>query len=298
MSTSFFQRPFGQYTKTRYFWFNLASMFFLSLFLIWFVTMSLSAYTHHGESITVPDLRGLTMQNVKKLLDSKNLDYVVADSSFTRDMLPDAIMEQFPKPGAKVKEGRRIYLTVNARTAPLVAIPNIVYNSLENALIQLESAGLILGEKKYVPDPAKNAVLDVKLRGVTVEPGTKVPKGTAIDVVLGNGVGNTMVDVPTVIGLTYAQARITILGYQLNVGAVIKDPGITDAGSAIIYKQVPNPAEGDTQISIGQPIDIWIKENPALKTPEAPIAPVPVSREDSVPIELKNKPAAKEAPVD
>ena len=279
MSTSFFQRPFGQYTKTRYFWVNLVSMFFLSLFLIWFVTMSLSAYTHHGESITVPDLRGLTMQNVEKLLDSKNLDYVVADSSFTRDMLPDAIMEQFPKPGAKVKEGRRIYLTVNARTAPLVAIPNIVYNSLENALIQLESAGLILGEKKY-------------------EPGTKVPKGTAIDVVLGKGVGNTMVDVPTVIGLTYAQARITILGYQLNVGAVIKDPGITDAGSAIIYKQVPNPAEGDTQISIGQPIDIWIKENPALKAPEVPVAPAPVSREDSVPIELKNKPVAKEAPVD
>lgn len=302
MSTPFFERPFGQYIQTRYFWLNLIAMLLLSLTLIWIVTKSLSAYTHHGESIVVPELRGLTMQNALDLLDSQNLDYIVADSGFTKEMLPDAIIEQFPRPGSKVKEDRRIYLTVNARVAPLVGIPNVVYNSLENAIIQLESAGLLVGERKYVPDPAKNAVLDVKLRGITVEPGTKVPKGTPIDLVLGNGIGNTMVDVPVITGLTYNQARITVLGYQLNVGAVVKDPGITNMGEAIVYKQSPNPADGDTQIAIGQPIDIWLQENPEIKKQALPAATPPAAtapnREDSLPLELKNKPAAKEAPVD
>lgn len=287
---------FSQFIRTPQFWVNLGGMLLAAVVLVWLTAWTINVYTHHGESITVPELRGLTMENAQKLLYSKNLDFIVADSSFNKNMLPDAVIEQFPRPGAKVKEDRRIYLTVNARTAPMVGIPNIIYNSLENAIIQLESTGLSIGEKQYVPDVAKNAVLDIKLRGVSVEPGTKVPKGTAVDLVLGNGVGETMVDVPMVVGLTYSQARIAILGYQLSVGAMVKDSVITNLSNAIVFKQSPDPAQGQTQIPIGQAVDIWLRENPALKTGTPP-PPPPVSREDSTPAEIKKAPAPKEGDV-
>ena len=263
-SPSFFQRQFIRFLLSPYFWLNLVGVLIATLLFAWLVKTGLSAYTHHGESIAVPDLRGLTVEQVERMLESKNLRYAIANSSYDKDVLPGAILDQDPPPMSRVKESRRIYLTINATSAPMVGIPNIIYNSLENALIQLESAGLAAGEKRYVPDPAKNAVLDIKLRGVSVEPGTKVPKGTPIELVLGNGVGNTTVTVPNVVGLTYSQARVTILGYQLNVGAMVRDTGITDLNDALVYRQVPDPAAGETTITIGEPIDIWVRENPAF----------------------------------
>jgi len=236
----------------------------------------LKTYTHHRESIRVPDLKGFTVDQVEEVLESKALRYAIIDSAYAPDQLPRAVIEQNPKPNTEVKENRRIYLTINASTPPMVQVPNVIYSSLRNAEVQLKSVGLKVGHTEYIPDPARNAVLDIKQNGKKLKPGDKVNKGSSIDLVLGNGgiTGNN-VPVPKLIGLTFKEAKIVLMGLGLNLGATIEDGNISNTGNAIVYHQSPE-SRTDATIGIGEPIDVFIKK--ALKPKPKP-APIPTTNE-------------------
>src|SRR4029077_13335018 len=134
---------------------------------------------------------------------------------------PFAVAEQNPKPNSKVKEGRTIYVTVNASSAPTTEIPDLVgRSSLKYAKMQLESYGLKVGQSIYKPDPHLNAVIGMQINGRNIPKNTKVPKGTVIDLVLGNGLGSDKISVPYLIGLRYDDAEAKLKGYALNIGYV------------------------------------------------------------------------------
>jgi beta-lactam-binding protein with PASTA domain len=269
---------FLDFMNTRKFWTNILIMFLFALGLMWLIFASLSSYTKHGESIKVPDLRGMVLSEVATYLESRSLNYTVLDSSYNKDIEPEAVLEQDPIPGATVKENRRIYLTINAKQPPLVKIPEIMYASLRNAEVQLQSVGLDLGELKYVPDLAKNAVLDIRFKGVSIKTGTEVPKGTPIDLVLGNGLGDTRINVPQLVGKTFLEAKLTLRAYDLNLGIVAKDGVIKNEESAIVYKQNPDPGpNNDRQVTLGEPIDVFLREGtgaaPSVTFNEADMKP-------------------------
>lgn len=254
---------FAQFLFSRFFWRNLGLMTLVTLLLVGVAFLSLNLYTHHGESITVPDLRKLTIEQAEQRLESLNLRYTVLDSAYQQELPPTGIIEQSPKPGAKVKENRRIYLTVNATNPPLVPIPNIIESSLRSATVQLELAGLRIGQQIRVPDLAKNVVLEIKRNNVSVKPGDRIPKGTAIDLVLGDGLGSTRIVVPNIVGLTFLQAKLILKGHYLNVGLITKEENILDMENALVVRQSPDPGpDGDRLISVGEPVDIFLRENP------------------------------------
>ncbi len=250
-----------KFVFSRHFWKHLMYMAILSVFLVFFTMMALGSYTRHGESITVPELENLTLKQVDKQLTSKGLRYAIIDSSYSKEKLPGAILDQNPKGGAKVKENRRIYLTINAITPPSVKIPKIINSSRRNAHELLKSIGLDVGQESYIPDMARDAVLDIKLNGSSVAEGTGVPKGTKIDLILGSGTSAiNRIDVPEVVGKTFQQAKIVINAYDLNVGAVIPQGTITNREHAKVYKQSPVSGDG-AMTTVGSPIDLWITEN-------------------------------------
>ncbi len=275
------------FSKT--FWLNLLAMFLLSGVLLLAAFKLLDAYTHHGESIIVPDLKGFDINEVKQQLARQNLRYEVMDSTYVKDTPPGAIVDQHPAPGLKVKVNRRIYLTLNTNNPPKVKMPDIKFATLRNAQAQLESIGLDVKDTEYIDDPARNAVLGVKLDGQPLEAGTEVTKGTAVILVLGNG-GGGLVPVPQLVDLTYAQAKIMIVSYGLNEGVVVVDPDVTDREHALVYQQVPEAIEEATMM-MGEPMDLFLKENPnkddyIIEEEEIEI-PVP---------EPKTAPAKKDAP--
>ncbi len=228
------------------------------------VQSGLKKYTRWGESITVPDLRGSTFEQVKEILGSRNLEYQIMDSVYDMNKPPMSIVDQNPKPNSKVKEGRTIYITVNATKAPTTEIPDLIgRSSLKYAKMQLESYGLKVGELIYKPDPHLNAVIGLMVNGRDVTKKMRVPRGTVIDVVLGNGLGNSRISVPYLIGLHLDEAMFKMRGYSLNTGAVVVADGVTDTLNAIIYKQVPEYGEGNS-IRIGESIDLFVaRELPA-----------------------------------
>ncbi len=144
--------------------------------------------TNHGQEITVPDLSKLSAEQAEEKLDALDLDYIILDTVDFRPEFPKlTIVEQEPKAGAKVKEGRKIYLKINASTYTMVAVPDLIEKTYRQAVPTLEAVGLKEGTITYKPYLGKDMVLEMRMNGKKIKPGDKVLKSSKIDLVLGDG---------------------------------------------------------------------------------------------------------------
>jgi beta-lactam-binding protein with PASTA domain len=234
----------------------------LFLLLVFIIGLSLKSYTHHSESLTVPDFKGMTIEEVERECNEKDLRYLVKDSVFSQDAPRNTIVDQNPKPLSKVKRNRRIYLSLNAKKAPKVSLPNIIDISRRQAVKILESIGIKASDKiEYKSDPALNAVLEVKYRGLNIEPGASLQKGSVVDLVLGDGGNSQKAELPDLTGKTFEEAMLVLRASFLNVGKITTDSGkvvITAKSNSIIYKQEPKRDEDNKQVSQGESINIWV----------------------------------------
>lgn len=232
------------------------------LFLVFSFTYKwLDAYTNHGSTVTIPDLRGLKISDVKPFLKDKALQFKIADSSvFDLVKPPGTVIEQDPSPNEKAKENRTIYLTITKTVPPTVKMPNLVDVSYRQAESILNSYGLKAGHTTYKPDLCKNCVLSCEINGTPLKTGDELKKGSVIDLVLGDGFGNTKVSVPQLYGLALDEAMFVLKGSSLNAGAIIFDATVRDSTKAVVYKQ--NPAYGDSaEVSQGEAIDIFLTQS-------------------------------------
>ena len=78
--------------------------------IIWGVLNWLDVYTRHNEAIVVPDIKGLKLDEAIPFLENNHLRYNVVDSVFSKEVAPGAIVEVIPNVGAKVKEGRILFI--------------------------------------------------------------------------------------------------------------------------------------------------------------------------------------------
>lgn len=144
--------------------------------------------THHGQEITVPNLSKLSAEQAEEQLAAIDLDYIILDTVDFRPEFPKlTVVEQEPKAGAKVKEGRKIYLKINASTYTMVAIPDLIEKTYRQAVPTLEAIGLKEGTITYKPYLGKDMVLEMRMNGKKLNPGDKVLKSSKIDLVLGDG---------------------------------------------------------------------------------------------------------------
>ncbi|HMU69481.1 MAG TPA: PASTA domain-containing protein [Chitinophagales bacterium] len=262
---------FLRFLMSKVFWLNVFGALVVAILLMWGTLFFIQQYSRHGESQTVPNLIGKTTSEALNELDNLDLEYAVMDSTFDPDERPLTILNQDPLPDSKVKSGRTIYVTVNMKQAPKTEIPRFeVGTSFISVREILESHGLKVGEIIYKPFEYRDVYLDMRVHGEkrSLKPGTMIAKGTKIDVVLGNGLGDTKVIIPDLTGLTYIEAANLIQLKELSLGTVIAAGAISDSADAMVYKQFPTPGI-DNAVNLGSMIDIWITDDPALLTPSS-----------------------------
>lgn len=238
---------------------NIVAIVVVIILVFTSVSFILNSYTRHGDSLTVPDIRGLRIEDAIHLLEEKNLRYTISDSLYFDDKPKLSILEQNPAPNSKVKEGRFIYITINSNKAPQVALPNLLDVSLRQAEAMLGSVGLKVGKLIYKPDIAKDVVLDVQYLNMSLQPGKKIGKGTAVDLILGDGLGGESISLPDLTGLTLEEARNLITSSSLTLGSVVYLGTVSDSAETRVARQNPAFAEGAT-VSSGQPIDLFLKQ--------------------------------------
>ena len=77
----------------------------------------------------MPDVKGMTVAEAGAVFDSRGLACIVSDSTYVKDKPAGCILDYNPAAGQKVKEGRIIYLTINAINIPLQVVPDVADNS-------------------------------------------------------------------------------------------------------------------------------------------------------------------------
>ncbi len=244
--------------------YNILLAIGITVVLLFTVNWGLRIYTRHGQTMKVPDVRGKKYDDATDLLDKNHLDYEIMDSVYLPDKPALSIIEQNPKPETVVKSGRTIYLTVNAASAPLSEVPDLVgKSSYKYARIQLEGLGFKVGEPVYKPDPHRDALLGMLVNGKPLKQGEKAAKGSTIVLVLGQGLSNETINAPYLIGLRYEEAVVKIREeYHLSIGAVTTADGISDADKARAFVWKQDPYYG-RKIHVGEEVDLWLaKEMP------------------------------------
>lgn len=166
---------------------NILLMIIAFVALVVLVLVGLNFYTKHGESIKVPSVKGLQVEEARGILKASHLECVVSDSSYQREGVPGAILEQIPKDLSNVKKGRTIYLIIKAKGEQMIPVPELKDFSVRQAEAQLNSLGFSRLVVEEVPSAYAGIVISVSYKGKILTPNQKVPKGSTLKLTVGAG---------------------------------------------------------------------------------------------------------------
>lgn len=227
--------------------------------LVWLTFRWLEYHTNHGQEIPVPNVVNKSVHDAIKILDDTGLEYEVDSANYDPKFRPFQVLQIYPAPGSRVKDGRTVRLKVNPRTWAQIAVPDVINKYSGLAFQRLDQVGLKIGDTIYEPSIQKDALLRILYKGNAVNPGTRLPRFSVIDVVVGTGPMRN-ISIPNVVGLSVKEARAVITKSMFEVGLVEHEDGGKDESDIIYYQ---DPASGDVRDQ-GMQIDLWAsKRTPA-----------------------------------
>ncbi len=245
--------------KSKKLYTHISILFGLGIIVLVTAIYSLSSFTRHGETVSVPDFRGYYFNELKDQAEFDKFRFVIIDSIYDVNKEKGSIANQDPSPESLVKEKRTIYLTVIAMNPEMVEMPNLIDLSKRNAISILETYGLKVSKLGFIKNIAKDAVIEQIYRGEEIDPGTDIIKGSGIELILGLGAQKALIQVPLLIGLTRKQAISELHLASLNLGDEHFEEG-DDTTTVRIYRQTPNYSEEAT-VKMGHSIELYYKSN-------------------------------------
>lgn len=155
----------------------------ISVALVLVAMLFLNLWTHHGATSTVPDVKGLSLDAATARLDEADLELVIGDSIFVDSIPGGTVVEIWPKPGAVVKAGREVYLTIVAFNPRMVVIEKPLTDiSDQQAANYLFSLGFNENQivRQYVPGENDNEVIGAKVNNQYVTLGSRIPANATV----------------------------------------------------------------------------------------------------------------------
>ena len=225
------------------------------------LVFGLQFYTHHGEAISVPNFSGVMLNQAKKQADELGLKLVVIDSVYLAPGKRGSVVEQNPQPDFKVKEGRKIFITIKAFLPEKTEMPDLHDISLQQAKAELENYGLKIGKINYTSG-YENVVIEQYLHNVIATPGKKVNKRQRVDLLLGRG-SYPYTKIIDLNGLSLDEAYNRITLVYLNIGKIHYDNTVKtaeDSAKALVWKQEPNILYKN-KVNFGSKVNIWLTKD-------------------------------------
>ena len=177
---------------------HIGLMLIVAVVIGWLSMMWLDVWTRHDQTITVPSVKSMTYESAATTLATEGLVAVLSDSVYDRTTRPGTVIEQNPKVGTIVKEGREIYLTINAFSPKMVTLPTLTDISLRQAKSILEGLEIKNVVEKRIPSEFKDLVLGVYYKGRRLSPGARVPVNSTIELEVGQGLTDVYEDTDSV----------------------------------------------------------------------------------------------------
>ena len=196
--------------------------------------------------VTVPSVQGSAVGDATAQLQALGLQVTTVDDA-SDTVAQGNVITQAPSAGVEVKPGSTVTLTVSTGKKAST-VPTITKMDVNNAQNTLIAAGLVLGSQTEANDAAPVG----QVISQDPAPGTSLPTGSSVNVVVSKGPAATAV--PSVINQarSTAEAALTSAGFVPNtVEQATSDP----AQDGIVISQ--NPA-GNSQKPQGSSVTIVV----------------------------------------
>jgi beta-lactam-binding protein with PASTA domain len=218
-------------------------------FLMLFNSVLMPWYVKHSNLVKVPNVTGMNYLDAKKVLEQGGLDVKQGDIRYDESKPIGFVMDQAPAVDEMVKNGRRVYLTV-CGGEQLMEVPRLIGKTERDARFSLVQRNLLVGEivKKFTTEQPEDVVISQ-----VIQPGSKVKKGTKVDLIVSNGQLLGSIIVPDVVGKKLADAKKLIEEKKLRVGKITYQSSDLPVGQVIDqYPKKEKSAKDNT------PIDLFV----------------------------------------
>ena len=203
--------------------------------------------------VTVPDVRGMSEEDARALLNKKRLGIHVVTRKESKKYKAGKISKQTPEAGEKVSKHTKVEVVVSSGlVGSKKAIPDVRGMSETEAQNELEDAGFKVTSSFQYDDSVESG----KVISTTPEAGTKAEKGSTVTMLVSQG--SDKKTVPDVRGMADATAQSTIKSYGFNVGTVTYDYSDSVEKGMVISQTV----EPGTKASAGTSISITVSNGP------------------------------------
>ncbi|HUV30664.1 MAG TPA: PASTA domain-containing protein [Acidobacteriota bacterium] len=206
--------------------------------------------TRQGAEFPLPDFSGQRLIEAQISLDNLGLGYQIASEEYSPGKAHGTVLSQYPVAGTKVKPGRDIKFVVSLGQKQVV-IPNMAGQSVRQAMLELESAGLKLGEIAWaVSDtiPEKVVVFSYPYAG------SEIPLGSYVNLMVNHGRASDFTYMPNVIGLTIDEAQKRLEDKALKLGLISYRTDENYLPETVLEQ---SESQG-TELNIGTEIDLVV----------------------------------------
>ncbi len=236
------------------------------------VLMWLRYYTNHGQKLELPDYVGMEYSKAESDAGDKSFQLIVNDSIHIVGRKGGEIVDQNPEAYSKVKENRKVYVTLTKYNADVLKVSSLGvmygqdYESKKNELSHLSISSEIKGYNYDTGEP--NHILEVWYKGQPIitrngrKDNIEIEKGGTLQFVLSKKQGG-YVAIPNLNCTTYGAAKFILESSNLKLGEVNDSGPINDRTNAYVLSQDPPFIAGET-ISMGEYINLTIvQERPS-----------------------------------
>jgi serine/threonine-protein kinase len=218
-------------------------------FVLLFNSILMPWYVKHSNLVKVPNVTGMNFLDAKKVLEQSGLDVKQGDIRYDESKPIGFVMDQAPAVDEMVKNGRRVYLTI-CGGEQLMEVPRLIGKTERDAKFSLVQRNLLVGEvvRKFTTEQPEDFVISQ-----VIQPGSKVKRGTKVDLIVSNGQLLGSIIVPDVIGKKLADAKKLLEDKKLKVGKITYQSSDLPVGQVIDqYPKKDKSAKDNT------PVDLFI----------------------------------------
>lgn len=227
-------------------------------------------YTDHGEFVSVPDMKGMTLDEAIASIEARGLSYLVIDSIYDRKAAPGTIVDQSPVPESQVKEGRQVFLTIYRLSPPMEKLGIKQGDYAAVAMIKLKNKAIDFDTLYEDNNTFPGSIIRVTQKGKNLKADSMIPRGARVTLVIGRA-ASTRVIVPDFTGKTCAEVQ-TVLDTLNLICNCRFEPGIDsptaqDSATFRVCRQDPvhDPTIGTTP---GRIVDLWLYNTPCPQEPD------------------------------
>ena len=199
------------------------------------------------KDVQIPNLVGLTEDEVKVKLEGTKLKYEIVGEEYSKDYEAGKVMKQDPAyRNFTMKENSTISLTISKGTE-MTTVPKVAGDKYEDAETKLTQANLKVEKIEQTSEKVEAGVVISQ----NPEANTEIATGETVKVYVSSGNGKEQVVVPYVIGKTESAAKTELENVKLKIEVIYEEDKTKTDGTVLKQSvEVGNVVDEGTTIRI------------------------------------------------